>query len=45
VASPAPDRAAAGQPAADSDLGDIGRMLARITDAHAQRMTALGLAG
>jgi hypothetical protein len=44
AASPAPDRAAAGQPAADSDLGDIGRMLARITDAHAQRMTALGLA-
>jgi ferritin-like protein len=36
--------------AADTDaappaqLGDIGRMLARITDAHAQRMTALGLA-
>jgi tRNA-(MS[2]IO[6]A)-hydroxylase (MiaE)-like len=44
AASPAPDRAAAGQPAADSDLGDIGRMLARITDAHAQRMAALGLA-
>jgi tRNA-(MS[2]IO[6]A)-hydroxylase (MiaE)-like len=41
---PAPDRAAEGQPAADSDLGDIGRMLARITDAHAQRMIALGLA-
>ena len=36
--------------AADTDaappaqLGDIGRMLARITDAHAQRMAALGLA-
>ena len=44
AASPAPDRAAAGQPAADSDLGDIGRMLARITDSHAQRMAALGLA-
>jgi hypothetical protein len=44
AARPAPDRAAEGQPAADSDLGDIGRMLARITDAHAQRMTALGLA-
>ena len=26
-------------------LGDIGRMFARITDAHAARMTALGLAG
>jgi tRNA-(MS[2]IO[6]A)-hydroxylase (MiaE)-like len=34
---------AADGPAADSDLGDIGRMLAKITDAHAQRMTALGL--
>jgi hypothetical protein len=45
AAGPAPDRAAAGQPAADSDLGDIGRMLARITDAHAARMTALGLTG
>ncbi|HTT51548.1 MAG TPA: ferritin-like fold-containing protein [Streptosporangiaceae bacterium] len=32
-------------PAPDSDIGDIGRMLARITDAHAQRMAALGLAG
>jgi tRNA-(MS[2]IO[6]A)-hydroxylase (MiaE)-like len=27
-----------------AQLGDIGRMLARITDAHAQRMAALGLA-
>ncbi len=36
---------AADAPATDSDLGDIGRMLARITDAHAQRMAALGLAG
>jgi hypothetical protein len=27
-----------------AELGDIGRMLARITDAHAQRMAALGLA-
>jgi len=26
-------------------LGDVGRMFARITDAHAARMTALGLAG
>jgi hypothetical protein len=26
------------------ELGDIGRMLARITDAHAQRMASLGLA-
>jgi tRNA-(MS[2]IO[6]A)-hydroxylase (MiaE)-like len=45
AASPAADSPAAESPAADSDLGDIGRMLARITDAHAQRMTALGLAG
>ena len=37
-------RPATDSPATDSDLGDIGRMLARITDAHAQRMTALGLA-
>jgi hypothetical protein len=43
-----PDGVSAG--AADTDaappaqLGDIGRMLARITDAHAQRMAALGLA-
>jgi hypothetical protein len=27
-----------------AQLGDIGRMLARITDAHAQRMASLGLA-
>ncbi len=27
-----------------AQLGDIGRLLAHITDAHAQRMTALGLA-
>ena len=26
-----------------ADLGDIGRMLAQITDAHAARMAALGL--
>jgi hypothetical protein len=32
----------AGPPPAQ--LGDIGRMLARITDAHAERMTSLGLA-
>lgn len=43
--SPASDSPASDSPASDSDLGDIGRMLARITDAHAQRMTALGLAG
>jgi hypothetical protein len=29
---------------AASQLGDIGRMFARLTDAHAARMTALGLA-
>jgi tRNA-(MS[2]IO[6]A)-hydroxylase (MiaE)-like len=29
---------------ATSQLGDIGRMFARLTDAHAARMTALGLA-
>jgi hypothetical protein len=29
---------------ASSQLGDIGRMFARLTDAHAARMTALGLA-
>jgi tRNA-(MS[2]IO[6]A)-hydroxylase (MiaE)-like len=28
-----------------SQLGDIGRMFARLTDAHAERMAALGLAG
>ena len=28
-----------------AELGDVGRMFARITDAHAARMTALGLAG
>jgi hypothetical protein len=28
---------------ADSQLGDIGRMFARLTDAHAGRMVALGL--
>jgi hypothetical protein len=28
-----------------AELGDIGRMLADITDAHAQRMASLGLAG
>jgi hypothetical protein len=27
-----------------AQLGDIGRMLARMTDAHAQRMASLGLA-
>jgi hypothetical protein len=29
----------------DGGLGDIGRMFARITDSHAQRMASLGLAG
>ena len=36
--------AAAGETGQTSQLGDIGRMFARITDAHAQRMAALGLA-
>jgi tRNA-(MS[2]IO[6]A)-hydroxylase MiaE-like protein len=36
--------AAPRQPGQTGQLGDIGRMLARITDAHAQRMTSLGLA-
>ncbi len=31
-------------PAPPGQLGDIGRMLAHITDAHAQRMSSLGLA-
>ena len=31
-------------PAPPGQLGDIGRMLASITDAHAQRMSSLGLA-
>ena len=31
-------------PAGTGQLGDIGRMLAQITDAHAQRMASLGLA-
>jgi hypothetical protein len=30
---------------AATQLGDIGRMFAQLTDAHAQRMAALGLAG
>jgi tRNA-(MS[2]IO[6]A)-hydroxylase (MiaE)-like len=34
---------AAGTAQAGADLGDIGRMLARITDAHAARMASLGL--
>jgi hypothetical protein len=37
-----PARPGAGPPPAQ--LGDVGRMLARITDAHAERMTSLGLA-
>ena len=32
-----------GAPAGGSELGDIGRMFAQITDAHAHRMAALGL--
>ena len=38
------DGAADTDAAPPAQLGDIGRMLARITDAHAQRMAALGLA-
>ena len=38
-----PDGAANTNAAPPAQLGDIGRMLARITDAHAQRMAALGL--
>jgi tRNA-(MS[2]IO[6]A)-hydroxylase (MiaE)-like len=38
-----PDGAANTGAAPPAQLGDIGRMLARITDAHAQRMAALGL--
>jgi tRNA-(MS[2]IO[6]A)-hydroxylase (MiaE)-like len=45
TASSTTGSSADGSVADDSDLGDIGRLLARITDAHAQRMTALGLAG
>ena len=30
-------------PAPPAQLGDIGRMLAHIADAHAQRMSSLGL--
>ena len=33
-----------GSAAPPAQLGDIGRMLARMTDAHAQRMASLGLA-
>jgi hypothetical protein len=39
-----PDGVADTDAAPPAQLGDIGRMLARITDAHAQRMAALGLA-
>ena len=35
--------ASAGQPGGGGELGEIGRMFARLTDAHAQRMSALGL--
>lgn len=42
---PAPTASAPeASPAAPGQLGDIGRMLAHITDAHAQRMSLLGLA-
>jgi len=43
--TPAQTSPAPGDAAPPAQLGDIGRMLARITDAHAQRMAALGLAG
>ena len=36
--------AAPGEPGPTGQLGDIGRMFARMTDAHAQRMASLGLA-
>ena len=36
--------AAPGEAGPTGQLGDIGRMFARITDAHAQRMASLGLA-
>ncbi|MDX6396553.1 MAG: hypothetical protein QOJ73_7616 [Streptosporangiaceae bacterium] len=39
-----PGSAANADAAPPAQLGDIGRMFARITDAHAQRMAALGLA-
>jgi len=42
-AGTSPDGAANTIAAPPAQLGDIGRMLARITDAHAQRMAALGL--
>jgi hypothetical protein len=38
-----PGSAANADAAPPAQLGDIGRMFARITDAHAQRMAALGL--
>jgi len=37
--------AAPGQSGQTGQLGDIGRMFAQLTDAHAQRMASLGLAG
>ena len=33
-----------GEPSPTGQLGDVGRMFARMTDAHAQRMASLGLA-
>jgi len=41
---PADECPAEESPAPPGQLGDIGRMLAHITDAHAQRMSSLGLA-
>jgi tRNA-(MS[2]IO[6]A)-hydroxylase (MiaE)-like len=43
-AVPAEAVAAGDSAAPPAQLGDIGRMLAGITDAHAQRMASLGLA-
>ena len=37
--------AAPSEPGQTGQLGDIGRMFAQLTDAHAQRMASLGLAG
>jgi tRNA-(MS[2]IO[6]A)-hydroxylase (MiaE)-like len=41
--SPATAETSPADAAPPAQLGDIGRMLARITDAHAQRMSSLGL--
>lgn len=42
---PVGEAAGGGDQAGASQLGDIGRMFARLTDAHAERMDALGLSG